>query len=149
MTKHTKHTHSSYTAKGAGSSCGRVWTAAWEQEVKVEELVKYLRKVQSLSLLTRSDELASARRRYQYLVGVSGSGTLKVEVTDECWRDMISERKQADLTFKNVVRSLQRLRRECWLARVEARARLSPYQYWSHVRRLRNTSKKVRTEEQA
>ena len=95
----------------------------------MEELAKCLKKLQSLDLVTRSDEVALARRRYQHLVGLSSGGRKRVEKIESCWRDGVSERKQAEFTLKNVVLRLQRLRRECWVARVEARAKLSPHQY--------------------
>ena len=97
--KKSKTTHSSSTAFGAGSSCGKEWTAARDKEVKIEEVTKYLRKLQSLGLVTRSDESASARRRYKYLVGVSGSGRERFEQNDGCWRDRVSEGQQARLTL--------------------------------------------------
>ena len=46
-----------------------------------------------------------------------------------CWRDLVSEKKQAVLTLEAMVKSLKTLRRESWLARLEARSRLSLFKF--------------------
>ena len=62
--------------------------------------------------MTRNDELASARRRFQHLTGQSGSDLLRKDKEVKCLRDRFSEKKQAELSLKTLVLSLQRFRKE-------------------------------------
>ena len=121
---------SSSTASGAGNSWGTDWTRVREQEVRTEELVRFLKNLAKAGLVTRSDEMASARRVYAHLNGLSGCGLMRTELAQGCLRDRLSEKEQAELSLKTVTQSLKRIRRESWLARIEARTKLSPAQYW-------------------
>ena len=103
----------------------------------MEELVRFLRNLAEVGLVTRNDEMASAKRVYSHYNGLSGSGILRKDLSDGCLRDKLSEKKQAELLLKIVTQSLKRIRKESWLARIEARTKLSPAQYWSKVRMIR------------
>ena len=120
------------TASGAGRMAGIDWTALREQVVRLEALQSHLRDLMDSNLVSRSDESAAATRRYKYLVGPSGVSSVKELVRKEgdlCWRELTSEKQQASLTLSTLTRSLEKLRKKCWLARSEARSNLSPSQY--------------------
>lgn len=54
------------------------------------------------SLVTRSDEVASVRRRYQFLFGPLGKEELKRKLKEgsvNCWRYLSSERQQAVMSI--------------------------------------------------
>ena len=74
--------HSSSTASGAGNSCGSRWTAARDQEVRMEELLHFLQALVDKGLVTRNDEMASARRTLQHLTGQSGKGSLRQDLKE-------------------------------------------------------------------
>ena len=48
-------THSSSTASGARSSCGSRWKTARDQEVRMEELLRFLQALVDKGLVTRND----------------------------------------------------------------------------------------------
>ena len=122
----------SSTAKGAGNTLRTGWTTACHHEVPTDKLVKSHRRLMDLGLTSRSDESTSARRRFKDLTGPIGLDRTIKELRlgrDVCWRDPVFEKKQAVLTLGVLTKSLRNLRKECWLARVEARSKLSPFQY--------------------
>ena len=97
------------TASGAGGSCGSRWTAARDQEVRMEELLRFLRTLAEERLVTRNEELAVARKSLQHLTGQSSKGLLRQELKDKCLRDKFSEKEQAEQTLKSVSLNLQKL----------------------------------------
>ena len=83
--------------------------------VRIEELAKSYGRLFASNLVTRSDEVASARRRYQFLTGPSGIVELKRKLKEgavNCWRCISSERQQAVLSINNLEYGLQKLRKE-------------------------------------
>ena len=139
------------TASGAGHTLGIEWAALCQRMVRIEELVKLQRRLLECGLAVRSDEDASARRRYKYFIGpsaIASSILRKSKEVNVCWRDVDSHKEQVKLMLRALTTSLSTLRKECWVARQEARLRLSLYQYWALVRKIRKSSKIVRTKEQ-
>ena len=47
------------------------WAAARMNEARLEELIKHQRRLMDRSLVSRSDESSSARRRFKDLIGLS------------------------------------------------------------------------------
>ena len=98
-------------------------------------------------LVSKSDESALARRRFKDLIGPSGIALMTQWIAlgeKKCWRDFLFKKQQAMLSQEAMTRSLNKLRKECWKARVETRYRLSPHQYWDLVRQTRIRSKMTR-----
>ena len=71
MEKQPKPHNYENTASGAGLPCGIKWTAVRKQEVRTDVLRNHLVRLRSIGLVTRTDELASARRRFKHLIGQS------------------------------------------------------------------------------
>ena len=66
-------------------------------------------------LASRSDGIALARRRFQFLIGPSGIDNLKKQLeegTVTCWRDPTSDREQGKLSLDSLEKGLQKLRKE-------------------------------------
>ena len=101
--------------------------AARDQEVRMEELLSFLRVLVDGRLVTRNDEMAADRRKLQHLTGQSGKGSLRQKLKDKCLRDKFSEKKQAEQALKSVGLNLQRLKKETWSFRFEARTRQSSW----------------------
>ena len=84
-----------YTASAAGGWRSKTLTAARIQATRLEELVGFQEKLIASGLVARSDEVASARRRLQFLTGPSGMEAFKNELRGgfvQCWRHRPSER---------------------------------------------------------
>ena len=119
------------TASGAGRTLGIEWAALCQRMVRIEELVKLQRRLLECGLAVRSDEDASARRRYKYLIGPSAIDSTILRKSREvnvCWKDANSQNEQVKLTLRALTSSLSNLRKECWVARQKARLKLCPYQ---------------------
>ena len=126
------------------------WAAAKDRLVRVEVLQKHQRDLMLSGLVNRSDEAATATRRFKDLVGPSGYGSTMERARKDgkiCWRDGPSEQRQATLTLEMLSGSLPALRKEVWSARSEARSRLEPHQYWARVRSIRSTTARTRSME--
>ena len=88
-TSNYKNPYVHNTASAAGG-CGRkTVTANSDHIARLEELAKSQGRLMDSNSVTRSDEVAAARRRYQYLTGPSGIDELKrtlKEGSENCWR---------------------------------------------------------------
>ena len=87
----------SSTAKGAGNTLRINLTTTCQHEVRTQELIKSQRRPIDLGLAGRSDESASARRKFKDLTGPTGIYCTFRDIRDgrvKCWRDYISEKKQ-------------------------------------------------------
>ena len=91
------------TASGAGLPCGIKWTAVKNQEVRTDVLTKHLVRLRKVGLVSWMDELASARRRFQHLVGWRGKDGLRI-VNDGgiCWRDRASDMEDPDKSIRTL-----------------------------------------------
>ena len=86
-----------HTASVAGGCGIKSVTTTSDLIVRIEELAKSYGRLFASNLVTRSDEVALARRRYQFLTGPSGIAELKRTLKEgsvNCWRCTSSERQQ-------------------------------------------------------
>ena len=67
------------TASIAGRLPKLDWTTVRRHEVRVEELVKYQKELVDRGIMSPSDEVADARRRFQDLIGPTSIGKTKKE----------------------------------------------------------------------
>ena len=107
-----------YTASAAGGWRSKIYTAVRIQVTRLEELVRFQYKLIASGLVARSDEVASARRRLQFLTGPSGVEAFKNELRGgfvQCWRHRPSERQQAKLTLMSLMEGLSNLRKEVFV----------------------------------
>ena len=84
----------SSTAKGSGNTLRINLTTTHQHEVRTQELIKSQRRQMNLGLTSRSDESASARRRFKDLTGPTGIDCTFRDIRDgrvKYWRDNISE----------------------------------------------------------
>ena len=78
-------------------------TPARDHVVRLQELVQSYRRLLSKGIVMFSDEVASARRRFQSLTGPSGiNDTLeRLRLGKEvCWRLRSSDREQGEMSLK-------------------------------------------------
>ena len=125
-------------------------TANSDHIVRLEELAKSQGRLMNSNSVTHSDEVASARRRYQFLTGPSGKEELKRKLKEgsvNCWRSRSLERQQAVLSIKSLEYGLQKLRKEGWRQRRVMRSRVGDTKYWRIVEEIRRRSVKVRSKE--
>ena len=125
-------------------------TANSDHIARLEELAKSQGRLMDSNSVTRSDEVATARRRYQYITGPSGIDELKrtlMEGSENCWRSRSSERHQAVLTCKYLEEGLQKLRKEGWKQRRAMRSRVGDTKYWRIVEEIRRRAVKIRSKE--
>ena len=81
------------TATGAGRMVEIDWTTVRDQVVRLEALQTHLKDLLQCNLVNRSDESAAATRRYKYLIGPSGIGSVIENVRSDgriCWRELSS-----------------------------------------------------------
>ena len=139
-----------YTASAAGGWSSNTWASIRDHTVRLEELVKSQRRLMDSGLVSRSDEVASARRRFQFLTGPSGIEKLKEQLengTVSCWRDESSDRDQSKLSLSNLEKGLQKVRCEDWRQAKEMRSIVGEVNYWRRVRQMRVRSRKTRSKE--
>ena len=114
------------TAQEAGrpSSLGQHWAAVRREETRLQCLVAFLERIHQQGLVSRTEEVASARRRFAYLVGPTSVRETKKWLlekgNDFCWRDKPSEKRQARISMVNIKDGLDKARKESWRARKEA-----------------------------
>ena len=150
MVSTKSHTYVSSTASAAGGCERKSITGNSDHVVRLEELAKSQVRLINSGLVSRSDELASARRRFQSLTGPSGIDLLKLQLMEgsvSCWRDKSSDRQQAVMSLRNLREGLQKLRMEGWRQRKVMRSRVSDTQYWRVVDEIRKKSSKTRSKE--
>ena len=125
-------------------------TSTRDQVVRLEELVQSHRRLLSQDLVKFSDEVASARRRFQSLTGPSGiSETLeKIRLgKDLCWRLRSSDKEQGEMSLKILRDGLYKANKVFFNLRLEARDRLPHRQYWTLMESLGERSMHIRTKE--
>ena len=125
-----------HTASVAGGCGIKSVTTTSDLIVRIEELANSYGRLFASNLVTRSDEVASARRRCQFLTGPSGIAELKRTLKEgsvNCWRCISSERQQAVLSIRNLEYGLQKLRKEGWNKRKVLRSRVGDSKYWRIV----------------
>ena len=66
-------------SNAAGGWRSKIYTAVRIQVIRLEELVRFQDKLIASGLVARSDEVASARRRLQFLIGPSGIEAFRSE----------------------------------------------------------------------
>ena len=67
----------SVIASAAGGQEVKLWITTRDHIVRLEVLILFQRKLLTQGLVSHSDEVASARRRFQYLTGPSEIESLK------------------------------------------------------------------------
>ena len=137
-----------YTASAAGGWRSKIYTAVRIQVTRLEELVRFQDKLVASGLVARSDEVASARRRLQFLTGPSGVEAFRSELRGgfvQCWRHRASERQQAKLTLASLMEGLSDLRKKVWKLSKEMKTKMSDPQYRLIERKIRVRTKRVRT----
>ena len=82
MVKTKSYTSSSSTASAAGGCERKSITSNSDYIVRLEELAKSQVRLIESGLVSRNDELASARRRFQSLTGPSGIDMLKHQLME-------------------------------------------------------------------
>ena len=120
----------SSTTKGAGHTLRIDWATVRQHEMRMEEFIKHLRRLMDNGLVGKTDEVASARRRFKNLIGPSGIYLMLKEFSHgrkKCWRDPLSEQKQATIILEEVTRRLRDLRKECWNARGGGKVQAEPH----------------------
>ena len=118
--------------------------------VRLQELVQLYRRLKSQDLVIFSDEVASARRRFQFHTGPSGiDETLKNVSSSEgiCWRHRSSDRRQAELSLAQLKEGLIVVENEFLKLRLEAKSSMTQSQYWTLMEKIGEKSKQVRSEE--
>ena len=138
------------TASAAGGWEIKIWTALRDHTVRLEVLIGSQRRLLTRGLVAHSDEIASARRRFQFLTGPSGIEWVKCELrkgTDICWRDPTSDRSQARLSLRNLEVGLQKVREESWKQAKVMRSLVSETYYRRMLLRSRMKSRKIRSME--
>ena len=106
-----------FRAAAAGGWENKKWTSVRDHAVRLEVLIGFQRRLLTLGLVSHSDEVALARRRFQFLTGPSGIDWLKKELSkgsDICWRSSASDRNQARLSLRNLEGGVQKIREESW-----------------------------------
>ena len=86
---------------------------ARDHVVRLQELVQLYKRLMDQDLVMFSDEVASARRRYQFYTGPRGiSETLRKLRSGEemCWRLRASDRRQAELSLTQLMEGLKKNR---------------------------------------
>ena len=135
------------TASAAGGWRSKALTVTRIHLTRLEELVSFQRRLIASGLVARSDEVASARRRLQFLTGPSGLDTLKNELRGgfaQCWRHRSSERQQAKLTLNSLMEGLSNLRKESWRLLKEMKTKLRDPQIRLIERKIRTITRRIR-----
>ena len=125
-------------------------TSTREHVVRLEELVQSHKRLLSQDLVKFSDEVASARRRFQSLTGPSGISDTKERLRlgkDVCWRLRSSDKEQGEMSLKILRDGLYKANKLFFNLRLEARDRLPYGQYWTMMEELGERSKHIRTKE--
>ena len=138
------------TASAAGGWEIKIWTALRDHTVRLEVLIGSQRRLLTRGLVAHSDEIASARRRFQFLTGPSGIEWVKCELrkeTEICWRNPASDRSQARLSLRNLEVGLQKVREESWKQAKVMRSLVSETYYRRMLLRSRMKSRKIRSME--
>ena len=97
------------TASPAGRTEGREWTSARILEARLRELVLHQGRLLGNGLASNNDEVITARRVFQRLMGPTGVGFFQWEKDmngKKCWSHLVSNKEQATLTLKSLEEGL-------------------------------------------
>ena len=90
------------TASSAGNTEGREWTTSHILVIRLTELINLQYRLIKSDLASNLDEVASARRAMQRLMGPSGGQFFQKEddrYGRKCWRHLVPTKEQAILTL--------------------------------------------------
>ena len=102
-------------------------------------------------IVGRTEEVAKARIRYQFLIGPTSCREFKErlsrERTGQCWRHKPSERRQAFILLKNLKERLSKVFKDVWKARKAAAVGLTLAGLTAWRRHIAETTKAIRHKE--